>query len=72
MQPLRRVGEQVSMLVHRTALRRHVAPDGRKRGLQAGSAIDDQEISNPQQSWGFDGEPPKAVIKDSGTKDETS
>jgi hypothetical protein len=29
--------------------------------------------SAPRQSWGFDGEPPKAlVIKDSGTKDGTS
>jgi hypothetical protein len=29
-------------------------------------------INNPQQSWGFDGEPPKAVMKDSGTRDWTS
>jgi TIR domain len=28
--------------------------------------------NNPQQSWGFDGEPPEAVIKDSGTRDGTS
>jgi integrase len=25
--------------------------------------------NNPQQSWGFDGEPPEAVMKDSGTSD---
>ncbi len=24
--------------------------------------------NNPQRSWGFDGEPPEAVMKDSGTK----
>jgi hypothetical protein len=28
--------------------------------------------NNPQQSWGFGGEPPEAVIKDSGTRDGTS
>src|SRR5262249_9128240 len=28
--------------------------------------------NNPQQSWGFEGEPPEAVIKDSGTRDGTS
>jgi hypothetical protein len=27
--------------------------------------------NNPQQSWGFEGEPPEAVIKDSGTRDGT-
>ena len=26
---------------------------------------------NPQQSWGFDGEPPEAVMKDSATRDGT-
>jgi hypothetical protein len=31
-----------------------------------------KEIKNPQQSWGFDGEPPKAVMKDFGTRDGTS
>ena len=30
------------------------------------------QINNPQQSWGFEGEPPKAVMKDSGTRDWTS
>jgi hypothetical protein len=34
--------------------------------------IHDVIINNPQQSWGFDGEPPKAVMKDSGTRDWTS
>ena len=28
--------------------------------------------NNPQQSWGFEGEPPEAVIKDSVTRDGTS
>jgi hypothetical protein len=28
--------------------------------------------NNPQQSWGFAGEPPEAVIKDFGTRDGTS
>jgi hypothetical protein len=37
--------------------------DQRLRGLEA---------NNPQQSWGFDGEPPEAVIKESGTRDGTS
>ena len=36
---------------------------GRKAATQA---------NNPQQSWGFEGEPPEAVIKDSGTRDGTS
>jgi hypothetical protein len=27
--------------------------------------------NNPQQSWGFDGEPPEAVMKDAGTRDWT-
>jgi transglutaminase-like putative cysteine protease len=29
------------------------------------------EANDPQQSWGFEGEPPEAVIKDSGTRDVT-
>jgi hypothetical protein len=29
-------------------------------------------INNPQQSWGFEGEPPKAVIKDFGRRGWTS
>ena len=27
--------------------------------------------NNPQQSWGFDEEPPEAVMKDAGTRDWT-
>jgi hypothetical protein len=30
------------------------------------------KANTPQQSWGFDGEPPEAVIKESGTRDGTS
>jgi hypothetical protein len=30
------------------------------------------QANNPQQSWGFEGEPPEAVIKDSGKGDGTS
>jgi hypothetical protein len=30
------------------------------------------EINNPQQSWGFEWEPPKSVMKDSGTRDWTA
>jgi hypothetical protein len=31
-----------------------------------------RKANNPQQSWGFEGEPPEAVIKDSGTRAGTS
>jgi hypothetical protein len=31
----------------------------------------DGKANNPQQSWGFGGEPPEAVMKDSGTRDGT-
>ena len=30
------------------------------------------QANNPQQSWGFEGEPPEAVTKDFGTRDGTS
>ena len=36
------------------------------------SGSGDIAANNPQQSWGFEGEPPKAVIKDSGTRYGTS
>jgi hypothetical protein len=37
------------------------------------NAIDAERlVNNPQQSWGFEGEPPEAVIKDFGTRDGTS
>src|SRR6516164_10371302 len=31
-----------------------------------------KKANNPQQSWGFEGEPPEAVRKDSGTRDGNS
>jgi hypothetical protein len=33
--------------------------------------ISARQANDPQQSWGFEGEPPEAVIKDSGTRDVT-
>jgi hypothetical protein len=36
---------------------------------RVGDAI---QANNPQQSWGFEGEPPEAVTKDSGTRVGTS
>jgi hypothetical protein len=41
------------------------------RGEIALTAHQQGKANNPQQSWGFEGEPPKAVIKDSGTRDGT-
>jgi len=41
----------------------------RARAREASYA--DFGANNPQQSWGFEGEPPKAVMKDSGTRDGT-
>src|SRR5271169_7212068 len=41
---------------------------GRRAGLAEdsdGTAV----ANNPQQSWGFEGEPPEAVMKDSATRD---
>src|SRR5436190_24206888 len=44
MQPLRRVGEQVAMLVDRAALGRHVAPERSQRLLQPAAAVNNQEL----------------------------
>src|SRR5215831_7008784 len=38
------VSEQVAVLVDRTALRRHVAPEGGQCLLQPSAAVDDQEL----------------------------
>ena len=35
---------------------------------RSGPSRDWLKINNPQQSWGFEWEPPKAVMKDSGTR----
>jgi hypothetical protein len=40
--------------------------------LSASALIGGDRANNPQQSRGFEGEPPEAVIKDSGTRDGTS
>jgi hypothetical protein len=40
--------------------------------LPTPDAIGTQAANNPQQSWGFEWEPPEAVIKDSGTRAGTS
>jgi hypothetical protein len=37
----------------------------------AAAATGLERINNPQQSWGFEWEPPKAVMKDSETRDWT-
>src|SRR4051812_33799915 len=42
MQALRRVGEQIAMLVHRAALRRHRWPQRAQRLLQTGPAVDNR------------------------------
>src|SRR5439155_2217892 len=44
MQPLRRVGEQVAVLVDRAALGRHVAPEPGQRLLQPAAAVNNQEL----------------------------
>ena len=43
-QVLRRVGEQVALLVHGTALHRHVVPQAGERRLEALAAVDDDEL----------------------------
>ena len=40
-------------------------------GVPVGENVPMGAINNPQQSWGFEWEPPKAVMKDSGTRDLT-
>ena len=73
---------------HRSEQFYHVGPGRSERWVPTGSAsvnatviafvtvidliVTKIEISNPQQSWGFEREPPKAVIKDSRTKDGIS
>ena len=37
----------------------------RRRQLSFGDGLITEEANKPQQSWGFEGEPPKAVMKDS-------
>ena len=53
-----------AMLDNRIFRQRHPQP-------RDGSLPIETEANNPQQSWGFGGEPPEAVMKDSGTRDGT-
>ena len=48
MQPIRRVGEQVAMLVHSAALDRRVRPKRRERLIEAGAAIDNDQFRSSQ------------------------
>jgi hypothetical protein len=45
---LRRVREQIAMLVNSAALYRHAVPNGGNRFLQSRRAVDDQERRAPQ------------------------
>ena len=47
-QAVRRVGEQVAVLVHGAALDRRLRPKRRKRLIEAGAAIDDNEFWSSQ------------------------
>ena len=47
-QPLRGMGEQVSMLVHRAPLCRHAFPDGSERLLEPRRAVHDDELGPAQ------------------------
>jgi hypothetical protein len=42
--------QEVAMFVDGAALGRHVIPEGRERLVEAGSAIDDEEVW-PAQAW---------------------
>jgi hypothetical protein len=48
MQPLGRVRQEMAMFVDRAALNRHAAPHRGDRVLEAGRAIDDEELGPPQ------------------------
>ena len=48
MQPLRCMCQQVTMLVHRTALDRNVRPERRQGRVEAGTAIDDDQFRRLQ------------------------
>src|SRR5262249_62250033 len=48
MQALRRVRQQVSMLVNRTPLHRYAAPHGGDRCVEPGGAVDNEELRSPQ------------------------
>ena len=52
MQPVRRVSEEITVLVHRAALNRHIGPERRQRLVQAGTAVDDDEFRRLQAARG--------------------
>jgi hypothetical protein len=61
------ISETVGFAGHRLEWRRGSVP---ATGVYPGRHTHDK-YNNPQQSWGFGGEPPEAVMKDSGTRDGT-
>src|SRR5262249_16801218 len=56
-QTLRRMRQQVSMLVDRTPLYRHAIPHGGDRLVEPGGALDDEELRLPQAAPDQIGEP---------------
>gem|GEM_PF-4438239 len=50
MQPVGRMGEKITVLMHRAALDQHVAPERGKSFLEAGCAIDNDEFRRLQTS----------------------
>src|SRR5713226_6641260 len=52
------------MLVNRTALRRHIAPDGRQSRLQARTAVDDQKLglAQPTLDEVIENRPPSLLV----------
>ena len=51
-QRLRRMGEEVALLVHRAALHRNIAPQAGQRRLQALAAVYDQKLRRLQATAG--------------------
>ena len=50
MQPLRRMGEQIAMLVHGAAWNSHVGPQRRQRLFEARRAVDDDQLRRRQSA----------------------
>src|SRR5215467_7028537 len=55
-----------------TGLAEAAAARSRTDPWPTGGTGKSSRANNPQQSWGFEGEPPEAVTKDSGTRVGTS
>ncbi|TPV98791.1 MAG: hypothetical protein USCAAHI_01783 [Beijerinckiaceae bacterium] len=49
-QPLRRMGQQIAMLMHRAALNRHIGPQRGERVLEPRRAVDDDEFRRLQSA----------------------